>query len=30
VDDDVALLELEVPAGLWEELQAEGLLPGEQ
>jgi D-threo-aldose 1-dehydrogenase len=30
VDDDVALLELEVPAGLWKELQAEGLLPGEQ
>ena len=27
VDEDVALFELDVPSGLWEELQAEGLLP---
>jgi D-threo-aldose 1-dehydrogenase len=29
VDEDVALLGLDVPAGLWEELQSEGLLPAE-
>jgi D-threo-aldose 1-dehydrogenase len=29
VDEDVALFELDLPAGLWEELRAEGLLPAE-
>jgi D-threo-aldose 1-dehydrogenase len=29
VDEDVALFELDVPAGMWEELRAEGLLPAE-
>jgi D-threo-aldose 1-dehydrogenase len=29
VDDNVALFQLDLPAGLWEELRAEGLLPAE-
>jgi D-threo-aldose 1-dehydrogenase len=29
LDEDVALFELDLPAGLWEELRAEGLLPAE-
>jgi D-threo-aldose 1-dehydrogenase len=29
MEEDVALFELDLPAGLWEELRAEGLLPAE-